>query len=235
MDLSHRWDTPELMDTEAVTEAEFGAVLRDLAAVNRWTFTHRPMLAWFDRAIRDLPAGSTVSVLDVGFGEGDLLRLLDTRLRARHLVPVLTGIDLNPLSTAAARAAAAPGETIRFETSDVFAWVPDAAVDLIVSSQMTHHLPDAQVAALLVWMDRTARRGWAIVDIHRHWLPYRAFPLIARAFGWHEFVRHDGAVSVTRGFTADEWRALLARAGIAATVRWCFLFRHRVSQQRSAA
>ena len=62
------------------------------------------------------------------------------------------------------------------------------AFDFIVSSQFTHHLTDDQVAMFIRWMEAHARRGWFIGDLHRHWLPYYGFGLLAWAARWHHFV-----------------------------------------------
>ena len=72
-DFSRRSPQTEWMDTEAVSEADFAACLRDLSAVNTVTLARRPTVNWLRRAARGLPAGATFSVLDVGFGRGDML------------------------------------------------------------------------------------------------------------------------------------------------------------------
>ena len=91
MDLSRRSSDTELMDTEATDAADFAACLRDLATVNVVTLAHRPTLAWLAHVARSLPAGATLSVLDVGFGEGDLLRTIhrwtSTRSARRRRLP----------------------------------------------------------------------------------------------------------------------------------------------------
>ena len=46
MDLSRRSSLPELMDDPALAPADYARCLRDLTAVNRVTFTHRPTLRW---------------------------------------------------------------------------------------------------------------------------------------------------------------------------------------------
>ena len=76
MDLSVRAELAELMDAPELDEATYQRCLHDLAAVNRVTFTHRPTLRWLAHATRDLAPGATLSVLDVAYGEGDLLRAI---------------------------------------------------------------------------------------------------------------------------------------------------------------
>jgi len=233
MDLRQRSPQLEWMDTEEVGPAEFAAVLSDLAVVNTLTRARPPTIAFMRRVAHGLPPGGRLRVLDVGFGEGDMLRRIH-RWGARAGVALdLAGVDLNPWSAEAARAATPPGMGIDYRTGDLFDQ-PDGGQDVVISSLFTHHLTDTQVVAFLRWMERTAARGWFINDLHRHALAWEGFKVLSAAAGWHPIVRHDGAVSVTRSFRRRDWQALLAQAGLAgvATVRWHMPFRLCVSRIR---
>jgi SAM-dependent methyltransferase len=94
------------------------------------------------RTTKTLPVGETFSVLDVGYGQGDLLHAIARWADPRRLRAQLSGIDLNPRSAIAARSATPPGMTIGDRTCDVFSYAPAELVDFIVSSQSTHHLSD---------------------------------------------------------------------------------------------
>ena len=201
------------MDDPDLPLADYEAILGDLERVNRVTLTHRPTLAWLDRATRALPPGREVSILDVACGRGDLLRAIAARF-ARPLR--LQGIDLNPRSIAAARRLGGP---IAYRTADVFAFAPDPAPDFVVSSQFTHHLADDDVVRFLAWMEANSRRGWFVSDLRRTAFAYWGFRLLCRAAGWHAIVRADGTASIARAFRPAEWRALLDRAGLTATVQ----------------
>ncbi|HEX2942841.1 MAG TPA: methyltransferase domain-containing protein [Rhodopila sp.] len=209
------------MDTDCVDYDDYARCLRDLSRVNVVTLTHRPMLRWIAR--RATPG---FSVLDVACGHGDALRAI----RRRYPDASLTGVDLNPWATQAARAASTDAN-ITFVNGDAFAYAPAAEVDFIISSQFTHHLTDDQVVAFLIWLHTHARRGWFISDLHRHAIPYYCFPLLARTARWHRFVREDGRISITRAFIRAEWEALLDRAGLTgqATISWHLPFRLCVS------
>jgi 2-polyprenyl-3-methyl-5-hydroxy-6-metoxy-1,4-benzoquinol methylase len=223
--LSRRSTERELMDRADTPDQDYAHALANLAQVNRLTLTHRPVLRWLQAATRELPPGTALSVLDVACGHGDLLRAIHRWGAARGLRLALTGIDLNPRSTAQARAATPPGMVIAWRTGDVLAHVPQPAPDFIVTSQFTHHLDDPEILALLAWLERHARRGWYIADLHRHVVPYYGFRLLARVMGWHRIVRVDGTISIARGFRRAEWQALLCQAGLVAELRWHMMFR----------
>jgi hypothetical protein len=117
----------------------------------------------------------------------------------------------------------------------MFDYRPAGGIDLIVSSQFTHHLDDTLLVRFIKWMEDTARVGWFVSDLHRHWLPYHFFRLWSRLMGWHRFVRNDGPISISRAFVAADWQQLLARAGIpegAAKIEWWMPFRLCVARTR---
>ena len=71
--LPERRRCDELMDDPALAAETYHAVLADLAKVNRTTFAHRPTLAFLARAVR---GRKRFRLLDVGFGDGDMLRAI---------------------------------------------------------------------------------------------------------------------------------------------------------------
>ncbi len=224
-----RSDAAELMDTDCIDQADYARCLRDLARVNAVTLARRPTTAWLDLAMRRRAPGEPVTVYDVAFGHGDMLRAVARWGRRRRRTVQLQGIDMNA-GAAAAACAASPGLALMLDTGDVLAATPDPAPDYIISSLFTHHLTDAQVVAFLQWMERHARYGWFVNDLHRHALPYYGFRLLARVMQWHRFVQHDGPVSIARAFKRAEWERLTAQAGVPAQVRWRFPFRLCVSR-----
>lgn len=201
----------ELMDGKC-SYGEFRDCLRSLEQVNRWLLGYRPTLAWLDRLARGVR--EPLHILDVGSGGGDLLRQISGWARRRRISVKLTGIDLNPY---AARAAAefTPKESgIAWVTGDALTYRPETPVDVVVSSLMAHHLEDAEIVALLRWMEETARLGWFVNDLERSARSSQMFALLAGVMRWHPFVLHDGPVSFRRAFREDDWERLLAAAEI---------------------
>jgi 2-polyprenyl-3-methyl-5-hydroxy-6-metoxy-1,4-benzoquinol methylase len=183
------------------------------------------MLAWLARETVGL---RSFALLDVACGHGDALRRIDRWAARRGIASRLVGVDLNPWAMRAAQDATAAATAITYRTGDVFAIDPAEMFDFIVSSQFTHHLDDDQVVAFIRWMEAHARRGWFIGDLHRHWLPYYGFGVLAWIAHWHRFVLSDGRISIARAFVPNDWRRLLRAAGLAereAAVTWHLPFR----------
>ena len=208
--LSRRAIAEELMDAEDLDEATYAAVMHDLAKANTLTMARRPTLAFLDRALKDQ---LRFKLLDVGFGDGDMLRAIANWAKTRGVEAELVGIDLNPRSAPAARAATPPDLAIDWRTGD-YADLAGQGWDMIVSSLVAHHMTRDQLVTFLRFMDSEARIGWLVNDLHRHGFAWLGFPLLATLARWHPIVRHDGQLSVARSYRPEEWPRILADAGI---------------------
>lgn len=234
-DLSRRSTAAELMDTETVPFEEFQECLRHLERINICTLAYRPTFAWLDRLVKRRGADVPLSVLDVGYGHGDMLRRIAAWARRRGLAVRLAGVDLNPWSARAAEAATSPGLPVRYHVGDVFDWPDGEPVDVVISSLFAHHLPDRELVRFLRWMDGRARAGWFVNDLHRHALPYGVVRAAAGLLPVNRMVRHDAPLSVARAFTRQDWEGLIARGGLdpeRVRVEWFFPFRYGVGAMR---
>jgi 2-polyprenyl-3-methyl-5-hydroxy-6-metoxy-1,4-benzoquinol methylase len=208
LDIRSRQD--EQMDAPGLDPAVYAKVLHDLARVNRWTFTAHPVLAYLKRAVGDAKA---FRLMDVGFGDGDILRAIARWARRRDIAVDLVGVDLNEKSVAAARAVTPPGVPIDYRAGDYLD--QDGPFDFVISSQVTHHMTDEQLLTFLRYMEAEAGTGWLICDLHRHGFAHWGFPILARLMMVHRIVREDGQLSIARAFRPADWEAYLAQAGIA--------------------
>jgi len=217
----------EQMDSAELDPDTYARVLYDLSRVNRWTFTAHPLLSFLQRATEGM---TRFRLLDVGFGAGDLLRRVAVWARRQGIAAALTGVDINPRSAAIARAATPSDMPIDYITGD-YRDLPEA-FDFIVSSQVAHHMTDAQLSQFLHFMEERASRGWLISDLHRHGFAYHGFPWLARLMGAHRIVREDGQLSIARSFRPDEWRQILRDANMPPDVSIVRRFPFRLSVER---
>jgi hypothetical protein len=238
IDLSRRNNLPQLMDTADTDFETFRACLADLSKVNYLTLAYRPTLRFFENLARSgrLPTDQKVTVVDAGSGFGDMVRKIDRWALRRGYKLDLTGVDQNPLSARAAEEVTAPGRPIRFVTANIFAYQPPSQVDIVISSLMTHQMDDASIIRFISWMEANAAIGWFVNDLRRNALPYYLFYVTSRALRFHEFVRHDGPVSIACAFDNGDWRRLLDSAGIpraAAKINRAFPYRLCVSRLKT--
>jgi 2-polyprenyl-3-methyl-5-hydroxy-6-metoxy-1,4-benzoquinol methylase len=178
----------------ARTYAQFAAIN---GLVSNWQGVYR-------RQIRPALAAGATSILDVGCGGGDVLRLL-ARLARRDRYPVeLLGIDPDPRAIAFAQAQ--PKDSgLRFECADLYNF--SRRSDLLISNHVLHHLPNDAIGTFCEATASRARIGVVHADICRSGRALALFPLVG---GWFRgsFILEDGLRSIRRSFTADELIAL---------------------------
>lgn len=228
MTLAQRAIAEELMDADDMSAETYAAVVGDLAKVNAVTMAPRPTLDFLRRATKGM---TRFRLLDVGFGDGDMLRRIARWAARRGLEAELVGVDLNPRSALAATAHTPADMPIRYVTGD-YADHAGAGWDFVVSSLVAHHMTHDQLVAFLRFMDRESARGWLVNDLHRHVVAHRGFPILAALARWHPIVRHDGTLSVARSYRPAEWAPILAEASVTARVYRAFPYRLCVEHLR---
>jgi len=200
-----RRDEPELMDAPGLPKAEVEEAYRVLRRVNRQLGNLRTIRREFARFLReDLPGSGEFIALDVGSGSGDI------PLALRKFSPPGSGrivaLDRDPTATRAAR-----GQSLDVVRADALRLpFADRSIDLVIAVKFAHHFEGAALAGLLGEMARVARRRVVVLDIRRHRVAYWGFRAWSRVFTSNRLVRHDGPLSVLRGFTADELIAATA-------------------------
>jgi 2-polyprenyl-3-methyl-5-hydroxy-6-metoxy-1,4-benzoquinol methylase len=218
----------ELMDADDLDSETYTEVVGDLATVNVVTMAARPTLDFLARGTTGM---KRFKLLDVGYGDGDMLRRIARWAKRRGIEAELVGVDLNPRSEIAAKAHTPAGMTIDWRTGD-YADLAGQGWDFIISSLVAHHMTHDQLVAFLRFMEAESARGWLVNDLHRHRFAHWGFPILARLFGWHRIVRHDGTLSIARSYRPAEWPPILAEAGVTARVYRAFPYRLCVEHLR---
>jgi 2-polyprenyl-3-methyl-5-hydroxy-6-metoxy-1,4-benzoquinol methylase len=229
---SKRSDEIELMDSEAVSFAEFHNCLRHLEWINVFTLAYLPTFFWLKKIIAENNHKEKISIFDVGCGGGDMLRKIRQWTLKSKIRFILTGIDINPWSKKSAEEVTPKAALIKFETADIFTLSANQKPDFIISSLFTHHLKNDFLIKFIRWMDNQTIEGWFINDLHRHFIPYYFIKFITWLLPLNRLVKNDAAVSVARAFTAKDWWRIIDEAGIARDrikIKWFFPFRYSIT------
>ncbi|MDO8665261.1 MAG: methyltransferase domain-containing protein [Gemmatimonadales bacterium] len=212
----------ETLDDPHTDSGTIVASLRDIARINRFFGGARAAVGRLDEFLARCARGSTLTLLDVGTGVGDIPRAAASRARRRGITLRLIGLERHP---AAAREAARLGGLISIIADGGVLPMGPHSVDFVLCSKLLHHLPGAAGTRLLSEMDRVARRGVVVADIHRSALAAAGIWLASFPLRFHPATRHDGVISVFRGFSPAELHGACAAAHVAATIRshpgWC--------------
>lgn len=204
--LQRRASELEWMDGPDFGPPLVAGTFRFLEPVNRLLGGHRPMLGFFRRECRAWDRQQTYHLLDVGCGAGDVpLALARWGRRAGYRLEI-EGLDHNPPTVDLARQKCRPYPEISLVCADALSW-HGHEYDYVLASQFLHHFPDEQVPSVLRLLLGMSRRKVVINDLVRAPLAYMAtwlFTLVASPV-----FRHDGRISVRRGFTLVELQRLL--------------------------
>jgi SAM-dependent methyltransferase len=212
--LSRPAEGPELLDDPALSWEDARDAYVDIAASNRWLLGLGPIVRECGDLVRVAARDgrSPVTLLDAGCGGGDASRAL-ARWASRARIDLrVTAIDLSPLACRYAREACAGEPSIEVVEGDAFS--PPRTADVIHAGMVLHHVPRPEQAGVLRRLVDAARVGVVVSDLRRTHVGYwgaRAFGLLT---GRRRLFRHDGPLSIARGFTIDEGRAIAAAAGV---------------------
>lgn len=204
----------ELIDTGNYTAAEYEDCIGELQLVNRWMGDARTLKSTLFREVAS--AGlRQFSVLDVGAGSGELLRVTAAWARETGRVVRGVGLDLNERSASAILEQSADFPEIASVRGDALA-LPfnEADFDYVICSLFTHHFDEEQIIRIFREMSRVAHRRIIVIDLHRHPVAYLLYRTIAKLVLKNRLTRHDGALSILRSFKAEELLALAKRAGL---------------------
>ena len=212
----------ELLDDPAADERDVVASLRDIARINRAFGGAAAAAQRLDEFLRPIAPGSTISLLDVGTGAGDIPRAAAARAARRGISLQLIGLER---IKAAAREAARDGGVAALVADGGQLPFRSASVDLVLCSKVLHHLPGEPGQQLLREMNRVARLGVVVADIRRSVIAAAGIWLASFPMRFHPATRRDGVISVFRGFSPLELLAICRSAGVSAAVRrhpgWC--------------
>ncbi|MGA0199554.1 MAG: methyltransferase domain-containing protein, partial [Prochlorotrichaceae cyanobacterium] len=177
--------------------------------------------------------------LDLGTGIADLPEVVVRWGNQQSpSIPVeIVAVDANPVTVDYARQALnkrLPPELasqIQVEVADALA-LPYAtdSFDVVMASMFLHHFAETNSIVIVGEMQRIARNGIIINDLHRHPLAYYGIYSLTRLLPASPMVQNDGPLSVLRGFAASDLKTIATGAGLKSfSLHWRWAFRWLLS------
>jgi ubiquinone/menaquinone biosynthesis C-methylase UbiE len=208
---SHRL---EHIDTGNYTADEYEGCINELQLVNRWMGDAHSLKATLLREIEAQRLAS-FSILDIGAGSGELLRVAATWARQTNRRLRAVGLELNERMAESILEESERFDEITSVRGDALNLpFAEGEFDYVFCSLFTHHLLDEQVVQVLREMSRVAKRRIFVIDLHRHPVAYFLYTVPGKIVLHNRLVRHDGALSILRGFKSNELHELAQRAGL---------------------
>jgi SAM-dependent methyltransferase len=196
----------EILDTPQADAALAERSLRDVAIANALLGGTRAVTSELDLIWGELPRSATL--LDVGTGLGDIAAQVRVRAAEAGVQLTTVGVEITPALAHAGRPLAG------FVVCADARHLPFAShsVDIVICSQVLHHFFGADAQSVLHELDRVGRRRVVVSDLRRSRLAAAGIWLSSFLFRFHPVSRHDGVISVLRGFRAGELAALVRTA-----------------------
>jgi ubiquinone/menaquinone biosynthesis C-methylase UbiE len=195
----------EVLDEPGVSPALVARSHVDIARANALFGGTRAVIARVRAIAPRLPEAPLV--VDVGAGSGDILDAVCESLRKTGRRPRPVAVDV--------AVSLAPAVRLRgshFICASIFALpLPTACADLVIAAQVLHHFPPEALPTIIAELHRVARQAVLISDLQRSWLAAAGLWATSFPLGFHPVSRHDGVVSVLRGFAPHELRDAVRR------------------------
>lgn len=196
----------EFLDNPEVDPEIMKRAMRDVSVSNRLFGGKRAALAEIMPALRDV--GRAATLLDVGTGDGDIPRAVREEAEAQGIAVHTIAMDMSPSLCASQRMA--NNSVVQGDAR----YIPfrDNSIDIVMASQILHHFRGDDAVTFIKEMNRVAQSRVVISDLRRSVIAAAGFWIGSFPLRFHPVTRHDGVISVMRGFVPDELEDLVEEA-----------------------
>lgn len=208
LDFSRRSTQKELMDfAENYSDELMARTYREINFINKYLLGDYFILRDVARMAR-ASGRRELTVIDLGCGNGDLLRKIQHHLGSKGYT--ITAVGYDPyLSTTGGTA----DEAHALYLYDDWAQLTAAhTIDITVTSLTLHHLYGEELAEALQRLQATPRIGFVISDLVRSKVAYYIIKVLTALFSRSILVKNDACLSVWRGFSRTDMMAMTPTA-----------------------
>lgn len=225
----HRTNAPEIMDDFSLEGNLLLDALDKIATINRWLGGNKLTLKGVEQLIQNTPKETPICIIDLGCGNGDMLRSLAEYGLANQRNFRLIGIDANPFTVNYAKESSKNYPNIEYLSEDIFEFdFQDYPIDIALCTLTLHHFKNEQIIQIMQTLNRNANIGIVVNDLHRNKIAYRLFQLICFLFQLNPMSKEDGLTSILRGFKKEELIAFSKKLKLTNdTIAWKWAFRYQ--------
>jgi 2-polyprenyl-3-methyl-5-hydroxy-6-metoxy-1,4-benzoquinol methylase len=229
LNTQYRSEDPEIMDDFSME----GEILRDaldkIAKINQLLGGNQLTLRGVQDLIGNISKTTEITIVDVGCGNGDMLRTLADYGSKHHLNFRLIGIDANAFAINHARKLSENYTNINYRCEDIFSPPFEGLkYDIVLCTLTLHHFKDDEIIRLMTVFEANSRIGIVINDLQRSALAYRLFQGLCFVFQLNAMSREDGLVSILRGFKKEELVRFSEKLNLTNyKIQWKWAFRYQ--------
>lgn len=201
----YRTDEPETMDDFSLEGEELRDALDKIAKINQLLGGNKLTLNGLKLILPKGSKNDLITIIDVGCGNGDMLRKIADFGLQNGFSFKLIGVDANAFTVNHAVKLSESYKNISYLCEDIFTMdLRKLDSDVIVCTLTLHHFKDNEIIQILNLFKISAKVGIVINDLQRSAVAYRLFQLLCLIFGLNRMSREDGLISILRGFKKQE-------------------------------
>ncbi|SNZ00001.1 methyltransferase domain-containing protein [Flagellimonas pacifica] len=226
MDFSMRSRALELMDDPNMEFALLKEAYKDINKCNRLLGGESITINAVWNLIKENPQKS-YTILDMGCGDGTMLRKLSVFLGDKGILHTMMGIDLRDDVLRIARGESQAFENIEFQKTDILKADSSLSCDILINTLTMHHFGEERIDAFLHKFINLSKIGVVINDLHRSKLAYYLFQLFGFFFIKTHVAKYDGLVSISKGFKRRDLICLSKKIpNVTHRIQWKWAFRY---------
>ena len=226
VDTSHRSSEMEIMDDFTMEGVLFRDTLDKLEIINRFLGGNSVTINGLKKLLENQPKNKTITIVDLGCGNGDILRDVSKFGRKNNYSFKLIGIDANLAATEYAKELSKEYSELSFKTMDILSEdFKKQSYDVVLCTLFLHHFKNEELISFLKTTTDKATIGVVVNDLHRHKLAYYLFKLIG-FFIKNKMVRQDGLTSVLRSFKKKDLENIAKEIKVHFSIQWKWAFRY---------
>jgi len=225
----YRSKQTEIMDNFTLKGDEMKMLLTDLKNVNKWLGGNHITINGIQKLLPKLSKDRRITILDIGCGDGELLRECARFADREQYDFQLIGLDANGFIMEEARKRSKNYQNISFIQMDVFSEEIEALdFDIALCTLFLHHFTEPDIKLILGKLISKSKLGVVVNDLQRSRLAFWLFKIVSNVFLKTKIARYDGLVSVARGFKRKELE-VLSKAIKKSTsyINWKWAFRYQ--------
>ena len=226
VDTSHRSSEMEIMDDFTMEGVLFRDTLDKLEIINRFLGGNSVTINGLKKLLKNQPKNKTITIVDLGCGNGDILRDISKFGRKNNYSFKLIGIDANLAATEYAKELSKEYSELSFKTMDILSEdFKKQSYDVVLCTLFLHHFKNEELISFLKTTTDKATIGVVVNDLHRHKLAYYLFKLIG-FFIKNKMVRQDGLTSILRAFKKKDLENIAKEIKVHFSIQWKWAFRY---------
>ncbi|RZK12075.1 MAG: methyltransferase domain-containing protein [Flavobacterium sp.] len=225
----YRSNAVEIMDDFSMEGEELRDALDKIAKINQLLGGNKLTLDGVKQLLKEIPEDREITIVDIGCGNGDMLRTLADFANEKGFHYNLIGIDANLFTIKYAENLSKDYSNITYKCEDIFdASFRKLECDIVLCTLTLHHFKDDEILYLLNIFNRQARIGIVINDLHRSKTAYKLFEILCALFNLNRMSKQDGLTSILRGFKKQDLVEFSRKINLKKySIHWKWAFRYQ--------